>query len=64
MTPEQIEELKTKSKEELIELIIDMDKKLFNLIKEMSLDKGIVTDKSLNDMFAQKIIDDEKEKTN
>jgi len=65
MNEKQINELRKKGREELVQTIIDLDKKLFNLIKELSTSqeyKGIVLDKSLNDFFAQKIIDEERSK--
>jgi len=34
MTPEQIRELRRKSKEELISIIVKLDRKLFHIIKD------------------------------
>jgi len=63
MNKKQIKELNNKSKEELIKIIVDLDFKLFNLMKELFQSeeyKGVVLDKSLNDFFAGKIEDEEK----
>jgi len=34
MTPEQVKKLRAKSKEDLIKIIVNLDKKLFHIIKE------------------------------
>lgn len=58
-----IDELMKKSKEELVGMIIKLDQKLFNLVKDLSSSeeyKGIITDKNLNDFFAMKYESEEK----
>jgi len=62
MDQKTIDELMKKSKEELIAMIIKLDKKLFELVKDLSKTeeyKGIITDKSLNDFFAMKFNEEE-----
>ncbi|MBW3004090.1 hypothetical protein KY328_04650 [Candidatus Woesearchaeota archaeon] len=57
MDQKVIDELMKKPKEELVGMILKLDRKLFELVKELSKSdeyKGIVTDKNLNDFFAMK----------
>lgn len=54
MTPEQIKQLKTKSKDDLIKIIINLDQKLFRIIKDLFKDIN-KTDQSLNDFFAKTV---------
>ncbi len=55
MSPEQIKRLRSKSKDELIKIIINLDQKLFRIIKDMFRDQAIESGKSLNDFFAETI---------
>ncbi|MEA3430494.1 MAG: hypothetical protein U9R08_04435 [Nanoarchaeota archaeon] len=62
MEQKVIDELMKKSKEELVGMIIKLDKKLFDLVKELAKTDeyaGIVTDKNLNDFFAMKYQEEE-----
>jgi hypothetical protein len=56
------EELEKLSKEELIDLVLEQDANLMKLFKEFLQEhpEGIVTDKSLNDFFAMKLEEEEK----
>lgn len=57
MNQEQVDELMKKSKEELVAMIINLDTKLFDLLRELSRSdeyKGLVVDKNLNDFFVEK----------
>ncbi len=54
MTPEQVKLLKTKSKDELIKIITNLDRKLFRLIKDLFRETGR-NDTNLNDFFAETI---------
>ena len=62
MNQKLVDELMKKPKEELVGIIIKLDKKLFELVRDLSRSeehKGIITDKNLNDFFAMKYNEEE-----
>lgn len=63
MEQKLVDELMKKPKEELVGMIIKLDKRLFDLVKELAKSEeyaGIVADKNLNDFFAMKYENEEK----
>lgn len=51
MTPEQVKELRKLSKDELIRIVIDLDQKLFHLIKDNFKANDDRREKDLNEFM-------------